>query len=241
MILRKKTNTYLDKTRLGDLKRLSGELGIAFSDSLLFDQALTHSSYVNERGQERKNNQRLEYLGDSVLGLLVNEYIYKRFPDYAEGQLARIKSHIVSERSLAKVALELSLGNYLLMGKGELASGGRKRISILADSLEALIGAHYLDQGLEKSRKFIIRILGPSIESIRHPGQVRDPKSVIQEKVQAEFSALPVYKVISQTGPDHKREFVCSVSINGKEIATGKGRSKKEAEKKAAGEALKKI
>lgn len=241
MILRKKTQHFADKARLEELKRLSRSLGINFHDFKLFDQSLTHSSYVNEKGFQGKNNQRLEYLGDSVLGLLVNEYIYGRFPDYAEGQLARIKSHVVSEKSLSRVALELSLGTFILMGKGEISSGGRKRVSILADALEAVIGAHYLDQGIEKSRKFIIHILGASIDSIKHPGQVRDPKSVIQEKVQAQYNLLPVYRIVSQTGPDHRREFVCSVSVNGKEIASGTGRSKKEAEKKAAAEALKRI
>jgi len=231
----------LESGRLRELKKLSAKLGLKFNDLSLLNQALTHSSFQNESGQSSQNNQRLEYLGDSVLELIVNEFLYKKFPSYTEGQLAKIKSHVVSERSLAKIASQIGIGSFLLVGKGEFLSGGKEKPSILADALEALIASIYLDQGLVKTKKFVIASVKDSIDSIRYPDDARDPKSRLQEMVQALYSNLPVYSVLSQSGPDHDRIFTCGVSVNGVEIASGRGNSKKQAEKNAAIEALKKM
>jgi len=229
----------VDSKRLQALKRFSAKYSLKFSDYSLLSQALTHSSYLNEAEAITGDNQRMEYLGDSVLGLVVNDYLYKKFPHYTEGQLAKIKSHVVSEKSLAVISEKMKIGGLLLIGKGEMLSGGRDRPSIQADALEALIASVYLDQGLEKCKKFVIAFLGDAIDSIKRPDDVRDSKSRLQEIIQIQYNQLPVYRVISETGPDHERSFICGVSVNGKEIARGKGRSKKQAEKKAASEALK--
>ncbi len=205
-----------------------------FKNPSLLRRALTHRSYVNEHGNGIGDNERLEYLGDSVLALVVNEYLYRHYEDYREGKLAKIKSSVVSETTLAKIAKKIHLGDHLLMGRGEENSGGRERPSILADGLEAVIGALYLDAGLKASRQFIMRLLRDEIQKSEELGQSRDPKTALQEYVQRKYRERPVYEVVEERGPDHDKEFTVKLLIRGREIVTADGPSKRKAEMNAA-------
>lgn len=230
------------KHRARQLSALQNRIKVKFKEKSLLNNSLVHRSYVNESGNGKiDDNERLEYLGDSVLGLIINEYIYNRFYDYPEGDLAKIKSAVVSETTLAKIARELNLGSFLLMGKGEELSGGRDRTSILANSFEALIGAVYLDSGLKNCRKFVLSLLKKDIERIDSMTYLRDPKTTLQEYVQKKYRERPVYEVVEETGPDHRKEFIVRLMIDGKEAARGKGSSKRKAEMYAAETVLKNI
>ncbi len=230
----------ITKERSAELKEFLAGFKVRFKNAALLNQSLIHSSYPNETGQQIEDNQRLEYLGDSVLGLIVNEYLYLQFPDRKEGELARIKSAVVSESALAEIAAEIKLGDHLLLGKGESRSGGRARASNLADALEALIGAVYLDQGLEKTSVFVVRLMEKKILSYENPG-TRDAKSALQELSQKKFKIRPEYEVVETTGPEHNRQFVCKVVVGGKEAGRGSGISRKQAEQKAARAALNRL
>ena len=238
---KKAKNAPSRSVRHKQVDRLQTHLKIKFKDKNLLLRALTHRSFVNEYGPESKDNERLEYLGDSVLGLVVNEYLFKHFGEYAEGSLAKIKSAVVSEATLSKVALELDLGRYIFMGKGEENNGGRERPSILANTLEAVIGALYLDTGLKECRKFILDHLKGDIERIDGLTYLRDPKTTLQEYVQKKYKDRPVYDVVSEKGPDHNKIFEVNLVIAGRVIAKGEGSSKRKAEMNAAREALKRI
>ena len=237
-----------NKERKNEKKRINRQLDILqknirikFKNKILLKRALTHRSYVNESGKEVRDNERLEYLGDSVLALIVNEYLFRHYESYREGSLAKIKSAVVSEVTLAKVAKELDLGAFIQMGKGEEQSGGRERSSILSNTLEAVIGAVYLDSGLKASRKFVLGLFKKDIERIDNLTYLRDPKTTLQEYVQKKYKDRPLYKVIDEKGPDHKKEFTVSLIIDGKEIITAIGSSKRKAEMNAAKIFLKKI
>lgn len=236
----KKSAAKSEKKRIERItpESFSKKYGLRFLNPALFELALTHSSYLNE-SDFKEDNQRLEYLGDSVLGLIINEHLFRNFPHYSEGDLARIKSHLVSESNLSRVAAGLNIGALIRMGKGEIMSGGRKRPSILADTLEALIGAIYVDQGLVAARQFTLKVIGTALDRVKRPSSVKDPKSVLQERVQKKINEVPVYEILTETGPKHKRHFVCCVFIGGSEIATGEGDSRKRAEQEAAQRALK--
>jgi ribonuclease-3 len=230
------------KARFKQLSIIQNRIDVKFKDRDLLARALVHRSYINESPIKKiEDNERLEYLGDSVLGLVVNEYLFKRFEYYPEGDLAKIKSAVVSEPTLAKIAREINLGSFLLMGKGEELNGGRERSSILANSFEALIGAVYLDRGLKDCRNFILTLLKKDIERIDSMTYLRDPKTTLQEYVQKKYKERPVYEVVEEKGPDHKKEFVIRLIINGKEAAIGSGSSKRKAEMTAAEDILKKI
>lgn len=220
------------------LNKLQSKISVRFKNKSLLIRALTHRSYSNEINTTIRDNERLEYLGDSVLGLVVNEYLYKRFEKYHEGDLAKIKSAVVSEETLAKIALEIEVGKYLLLGKGEELSGGRDRSSILANTMEALIGAMYLDSGLKKTKNFILSLLKKHIDSVDKKPSLRDPKTSLQEKVQKKYKEKPVYELIDEKGPDHKKEFSVRLVIHGENIIIGKGTSKRKAEMNAAKKAL---
>lgn len=227
----------LDPQRMAALKAFTERVHLRFRNYRLLDQALTHSSYSNEvSGLE--SNQRLEYLGDSVLGLVVNDHIYRTYPELAEGKMARIKSAVVSEESLATAARAIRLGSLILFSKGEKNSGGGRRPSTLSDAMEALIAAVYLDQGLPRARKFILELLEKRIETYSRSERAVDPKSRLQEMIQKMTHQHPVYEVVSEDGPVHKKEFICRVMIEGEEIARGSGSSRKKAEQKAASKAL---
>jgi ribonuclease III len=222
------------------LDRLQKIIRVKFKSKILLQRALTHRSYVNESGKKNMtDNERLEYLGDSVLGLVVNEFLFKHFEDYREGKLAKIKSAVVSEATLAKIARNINLGEFILMGKGEENSGGRERPSILANTVEAVIGAIFLDSGLKLSRKFVLSLIRDEIDSVDGVAYMRDPKTALQEYVQKKYKDRPIYQVIEERGPDHQKEFIVKLIINGREIVTGEGPSKQKAEMNAARASLK--
>ncbi|MGE5454381.1 MAG: ribonuclease III [Methylocystaceae bacterium] len=202
----------------------------------LLVKALTHPSYSQEH-EGVVNNQRLEFLGDSVLNLVVAEYLFNAFPQRAEGDLTKMRARVVCEKALAQMAGELRLGEYLLLGKGEEMSGGRQRHSILADGMEAVIGAVYLDKGLEFTREFILRYLADDIAGIA-TGNFYDYKSKLQEVVQSHCRENVSYNILEENGPAHDKTFVAGVLFHGQLLATGSGKSKKEAEQNAAQIAL---
>ena len=229
------------KNRLRQINKLQSILKIKFRNKSPLNRALTHRSHLNEAGPGARDNERLEYLGDSVLALVVNEYLFKRFEKYPEGDLAKIKSAVVSEATLFKVARELNLGSFLLMGKGEELSGGRTRPSILANSLEAVIGALYLDSGLKDCKKLVLSLLKSDIERIDSMESYRDPKTTLQEYVQKKYRERPLYEIIAESGPDHQKQFTVRLVVAGKSVAEGTGASKRGAEMEAARKALEMI
>jgi ribonuclease-3 len=218
---------------------LDDALGVRFSDPLIRAAALTHRSYAFEQELD-VNNERLEFLGDAVLGLVVTDVAYTDFPEMPEGELAKLRAAIVNMSALADVARDLRLGDFIMLGKGEEMSGGRDKASILADALEAILGAIYLDRGLGTARAFIERLFRPRMVAyVRGEGE-RDYKTILQELASADLHAMPEYK-ISDQGPDHLKEFTATVFLNGKAWGRGIGRSKKEAEQRAAHEAYEKL
>jgi ribonuclease-3 len=217
------------------LEALDAALGVRFGDPGLREVALTHRSFAFENGLE-VTNERLEFLGDSVLGLVVTDLAYRSYPALPEGQLAKLRAAVVNMQALADVARGLGVGELVLLGKGEEQSGGRDKASILADSLEAIFGAVYLDRGLNVARALSERLFGPRLEAyIRGEGD-RDYKTILQELASQRLRALPSYEVQEQ-GPDHEKEFTATVSVAGERLGTGAGRTKKEAEQRAAHEA----
>lgn len=199
--------------------------------------SLTHPSYAQEQGMA-ENNQRLEFLGDAVLNLVVAKYLYIAFPNQPEGVLTKIRAKVVCERYLAKFARALSMGDYLILGRGEENSGGRNRNSIIADALEAVIGALFLDQGLEYTESFILKHMQKDIDAVAD-GDFYDFKSRLQELVQSTSRENVTYEILKESGPAHDRTFVAGVTFQNRLLATGTGKTKKEAEQKAAEEALK--
>ncbi len=210
---------------------------LGFNNAELIVTALTHPSYHQEKNTEA-NNQRLEFLGDAVLNLIVAENIYKNYSDKDEGELTKIRARVVCESSLVKVAEKFNLGNYLLLGRGEEMSGGRKRKSILADTVEAIIGALYLDQGIDFTTNFVMKYLDDVIRKTAD-GDYYDYKSRLQEIVQAWDKENVHYELLEEHGPAHAKTFVMGVYYKGKWLASGNGRTKKEAEQRAAQTALK--
>ncbi|HBI64182.1 MAG TPA: ribonuclease III [Clostridiales bacterium] len=215
------------------------ELIYQFRDTGLLTTAMTHSSYANEhREQHIQNNERLEFLGDSILGLVSADYVFHRCPNVPEGQLTKLRAAVVCEQTLYEVAKELGLDRLLLLGKGEENGGGRKRPSILADSVEALIGAIYLDGGLEAARAFILSFLPAKVDLAEQGGAFRDYKTALQEIVQKNRQETLTYQLTGESGPDHDKRFTVQVLLNRNIFAEGTGRSKKEAEQMAAKAAL---
>ncbi|MBQ7896407.1 MAG: ribonuclease III [Oscillospiraceae bacterium] len=220
------------------MKELEKQLSYSFKNKELLVTALTHSSYTNERHAAKPRcYERLEFLGDSILGFVTAEFLYKHEPRMPEGRMTRLRAELVCESSLHKIALELKLGNYMLLGKGEERTGGRERPSIMADMVEAIIAAMYLDSGIEPCRSFIMdRILKDVQINADYPSQ--DYKTMLQELVQRENGRTISYHMIDQSGPDHNKTFTFKVCINGVDAGVGSGRTKKEAEQMAAGKAL---
>ena len=218
------------------LPDLEGALGVRFTDAGLRQTALTHRSYAFERGQTI-TNERLEFLGDSVLGIVVTDMAYRTYPDMPEGALAKLRAAIVNMTALADVSRSLGLGDHLLLGKGEEQSGGRDKASILADALEAVLGAVYLDRGLDVARELIERLFRPRMEAYDRGEGDRDYKTILQELASQALRSLPEYR-LRDVGPDHEKEFTATVYLGGREYGKGIGRSKKEAEQQAAQEAF---
>ncbi|HEX8372890.1 MAG TPA: ribonuclease III [Chthoniobacterales bacterium] len=217
---------------------LEERIGYKFRNSLLLAEALTHSSLGHETRKRHFDNQRLEFLGDAVLQLVITRHLYERFPEFSEGQLTKLRSRIVSREGLKVHALQIGLGNYLMMGRGEESSGGRERASILADAFEALLGAVYLDSSLAEVTRVILTIteedLAPVLEE---PGEV-NPKGQLQEILQAISPQSPKYRIVSQQGPEHEKAFVAEVHWEGILMGRGTGLSKKLAETAAAQDAM---
>ncbi len=222
-----------------NLTGLEEILGVHFKNKNLLKTALTHKSYLNEHPKaSQEHNERLEFLGDAVLEFLVTDYLYKNF-NKPEGEMTALRASLVNSQQLAQVARILKIESYLLLSKGEQKDKGRARISILANALEAIIGAIYLDQGIEKTREFVKANILVHLPEIIQKGKFQDPKSRFQEIAQEKFAITPTYQTLKEWGPDHQREFLVGVYLDKKLIAKGHGFSKQEAEEEAAREALK--
>ncbi len=218
---------------------LDRALGVRFGDAALRQMALTHRSYAFERG-ETITNERLEFLGDAVLGVVVTDMAYRAYPDMPEGSLAKLRAAIVNMTALADVSRSLGLGEHVLLGKGEEQSGGRDKASILADGLEAVLGAVYLDLGMDAARGLIGRLFRPRMEAYARGEGDRDYKTILQELASQSLRSLPDYRLRDE-GPDHEKEFTATVYLAGRSYGKGRGRSKKEAEQQAAREAFSRL
>ena len=219
------------------IKDLENAIGYRFRNIQLLQNALTHSSYANERWHNSLlSNERLEFLGDSVLGMLVAEYLYKTFPDRPEGELTRMRADMVCEHTLATVANKIGLGGHLMLGHGEERLGGRSRESILADATESVIAACFLDGGLEAAQQFVQKFILVEVPVTRLNNV--DYKTALQELVQQKKNQVLSYALVGQSGPDHDKQFDVAVSLNGTVVGTGSGRSKKRAEQMAAKAAM---
>lgn len=218
-----------------DSQQFQKRYNLQFQDRVLLEQALTHRSYLNEQGDDDlRDNERLEFLGDAVLDFVVTRVLFARFPDMPEGELTRLRAALVRTETLADVAAELALGEVLRMGHGEELSGGRQRRNLLCDAFEALLGALYLDQGLEAVADFVTPRLMPMVDYILAEGLHIDARSRLQEWSQAAYSLTPVYHVIDEAGPDHEKEFTVEVMVGEQAIGQGQGRSKQVAAQSAA-------
>lgn len=217
-----------------DISELESKIKIKFNKKDLLQQAVTHRSYLNEnRGYELDHNERLEFLGDAVLELVVTEYLYNNFPN-PEGELTNWRASLVNKDMLASVSRGLEVGEFLLMSRGEAKDTGRAREYLLANALEAIIGAIYLDQGYDPSKKFILDNIVVHLERVIREKLYLDPKSLFQEESQDKVGITPSYKVISEAGPDHNKKFVVGVYLEEEEVAQGEGASKQEAQRNAA-------
>jgi ribonuclease-3 len=229
----------LTQERLAELAALEERLGVRFRDRSLLDLALRHGSFSHERGRDpAKSYERLEFLGDAVLSLVVSDDVYRRRPDMDEGGLAKHRARMVNEAALASAARRLDLGRYLLLGKGEEKGGGRERASMLADAIESVIGAVYIDSGYGVAHAVISRWLSELAEDIQRAGE--DFKSQLQERLQHR-GQMPRYRIAEEQGPDHQRTFAAIVEAGGRQVGQGRGKSKKEAEQAAAKEALSRV
>jgi len=232
----------LDKNRIEQITEFQNTIKYKFNKLSMINEALTHSSYANEcRNKYIHNNERLEFLGDSVLSIVVSEYIYLKYNNLPEGELTKVRANVVCEPSLANQAKRINLGKYLRLGKGEEVTGGRDRVSILADAFEAVIGALYLDGGMEIARDFILNMLSPSIELASKGSLFRDYKTDLQELLQSKYDDKISYRVVDETGPDHNKTFEVEVILGDRVLGVGQGKSKKESEQMAAKKALEKV
>jgi ribonuclease-3 len=223
---------------MAELAALQKTLGISFNEPSLLEQALIHSSYVNENPGTVTSNERLEFLGDAVLGFVTAEEIYQRLPQSSEGEMTELRSWLVRGDALSRMARAISLGNYLYLGKGEEASGGRLKPANLAGALEAVIAAIFLDQSYSVARAFILRLVDKEFKKVLSQGIKTNYKSQLQELIQARQQQTPSYQVIEATGPDHDRKFTVEVKIGNTVLGRGSGKSKKSAEEEAARSAL---
>jgi ribonuclease III len=222
-----------------DFINLERSLGLEFNNKELLKQAFCHRSYINEQKEEDcGHNERLEFLGDAVLELVVTEYLYKKYPAKDEGELTNWRASLVNSKMLAQVSTDLGFNEYLLLSKGESKEEGKARQYILANTFEAFTGALYLDKGLKSCYDVIAQHLLPRLDEIIRTGSYRDPKSIFQEEAQKKSGITPKYQVLSESGPDHEKTFIVGVYLNQKLIAKGKGSSKHEAEEEAARLAL---
>lgn len=218
---------------------LQKALGVEFRDDALLEEALVHRSYLNEAPElDIESNERMEFLGDAVLGIVMSDKLFKDYPALSEGQLSQLRAMLVRWGTLAEAAQRISLGDYLILGRGEEISGGRERPSNLAGALEALIGAVFLDGGLAKARKLTLQLLAPELEKIAAGAIAVDSKSQLQHEVQARWHEIPRYRLVSSVGPDHAKTFTVEVMVRSEVLGRGEGRNKKQAELAAAQRAL---
>lgn len=213
------------------------KLGYSFKDKSLLELALTHSSFANEN-KLKKNNERFEFLGDSVLGFVTAEYLFTEFKNRPEGEMTKLRAAVVCEKSLFKFAEQIDLGKYILLGRGEDGTGGRNRPSVVSDAFEAIIAAIYIDGGMEAVKPYILRFIK---DAVKRETSFKDNKSLLQEEIQKVKGNSLAYEEVGEEGPDHDKTFVFRVKLNGEIIGEGKGKSKKEAEQNAAGNALNKL
>lgn len=227
-----------DALRVRELRALASRLGIEFENLAILDRALTHASIACEQKDSRENYESLEFLGDAALGLAAAHLLFERVPDRTPGEYSRLRAAMVNRRCLARIARELDIAPAIRLGKGEELSGGRARSALLADCLEALLGALYIDQGWEAARRFAVRLLEPELETLEARRLVWDYKSRLLHYCQAQHIGLPEFEVIRSDGPDHRKEFEVEVLVRGDAAGRGVGKSKKEAEQQAARAAL---
>ena len=220
------------------LEDLEKSIGYSFKNKLLLKNALTHTSYANENNVS--SNEKLEFLGDSILEFISSKYIYTNYPKLKEGEMTKVRADVVCEKSLYKVAMRHNFSDFLYLGKSQIINNGNKRPSILADSVEAMIAAIYFDAGLEEAEKFIIDNLKDYVEIASKNVGMKDYKTVLQEKLQVHGDVDIKYAIIKESGPDHEKRFTAEVCLNGKRLAIGEGRTKKQAEMEAAKKALEK-
>jgi ribonuclease-3 len=218
-----------------DLAILQRNLGINFSDTSLLEQALIHRSYLNENPSlALTSNERLEFLGDAVLGLIIAENLYQTYPNFSEGEMTKIRASLVRRETLARIAKAIRLGDHLYLGKGEDTSGGRNKLVNLACTLEAIIAAIFLDQGLSATRYLILKLFNTELQKVASQGAAIDYKSELQELIQSRLQQTPTYRVIETSGPDHSRIFTVEVRLGNTVLGNGSGKSKKEAQIEAA-------
>ncbi len=221
------------------IEKFEEEIGYSFKNKKLLEKALTHTSYAYENKVD--SNEKLEFLGDSILEYISSDYLYKDYSNLSEGEMTKVRAQVVCEESLYKIAKKHNFSDFLFLGKSEVVNNGKERQSVLADSVEAVIAAIYLDSGIEEAKKFIISNLeGPINEAVKHVGQ-KDYKTVLQEKLQENGIAHIEYKIIKEEGPDHAKTFTSEVIYNGKILAVGIGKTKKAAEMEAAKKALEEV
>jgi ribonuclease-3 len=230
----------ISESQESELDKLCKTLGYRFQHPELLLQAFRHASYVNEQAAESnlEDNERLEFLGDAVLDLAISHLLMERFENAEEGVLSKYRAAVVDEAGLYQVALRLRLGAYLLLGKGEEQSGGREKPSILANSVEALLGALYLDAGFDTCKGVIRRLFSSSLKRVGTQEMIHDFKSLLQEYTQASYKTLPRYHLVKESGPAHDKTFIVALTLNGERLGEGEGKSKKEAEQQVAREAF---
>jgi len=222
-----------------DLEQIELELGLTFKDKTLLQRALIHRSFLNEYPEGLlMDNERLEFLGDAVIDFVTAELLYNRYPEMDEGQLTRLRAALVRTESLAQQAVRLQLGKHIRLGRGEVSSGGRNRPNILCGTFEALMGALYLDQGVEAVKRVLLAVFQPAAEEVVQSHSDHDAKSLLQEITQAEAQITPSYHIVGESGPDHAKEFTVEVYLGGQVLGRGRGRSKQVAEQAAAHDAL---
>jgi ribonuclease III len=228
----------LEENPIRHIESLQNSLAYFFKDISTLEQALTHRSFANEHpAAEAAHNERLEFLGDAVLNLVLSDILLKKFPDLPEGTLSKMRAGQVNEKRLAQLSVQLDLGAYLLIGKGEEMTGGRKKASLLADAFEAVLGAIYLDGGFQSATNFVDRLFRSELEDDLDQSS-DDYKTLLQEYCQGKLKTVPVYRVFKEEGPDHKKIFFVEVKIADRVISKGRGKTKKEAQQKAAGKAF---
>ncbi len=230
---------HLSESQLENLRKFETKIDYRYNDIKLLKHALTHSSYANEKRMSKlENNERLEFLGDAVLELVTSEFIFRKHKKMPEGELTKLRARLVCEQTLAACALDISLGQFILLGKGEAATGGRERHSILSDVLEAVIGSIYLDGGFTNAKEFIYRFI---LADVDKKELFFDSKTILQEIVQSEYKEQLTYELIKEEGPDHNKQFTVVALVKDKELGIGVGKTKKAAEQEAAYQSILKM